>query len=50
MPPSTLDNRKAFKNELLQELEEGIAPIIERGCYQNPSERRDKEEPNLPKC
>ena len=28
--PPTLENREAFKNELLQELEESISPIIER--------------------
>ena len=46
----TLENREAFKNELLQELEEGISPIIERCCYQNPSVKRNEEESNLPKC
>ena len=48
--PPTLENREAFKNELLQELEEGISPIIERCCYQNPSVKRNEEESNLPKC
>tara|TARA_Y100001968_G_scaffold255596_1_gene241761 strand:- start:994 stop:1215 length:222 start_codon:yes stop_codon:yes gene_type:complete len=46
----TIENREAFKNELLQELEEGIFPIIERCCYQNPSVKRNEEESNLPKC
>ena len=48
--PPTLENREAFKNELLQELEECISPIIERCCYQNPSVKRNEEESNLPKC
>ena len=48
--PPTLENREAFKNELLQELEEGILPIIERCCYQNSSMKRNEEESNLPKC
>ena len=48
--PPTLENREAFKNELLQELEEGIFPIIERCCYQNPYVKRNDEESNLPKC
>ena len=48
--PPTLENREAFKNELLQELEEGISPIIERCCYQNPYVKRNDEESNLPKC
>jgi len=48
--PPTLENREAFKNELLQELEEGISPIIERCCYQNPSVNRNEEESSLPKC
>ncbi len=48
--PPTLENREVFKNELLQELEEGINPIIERRCYQNPSVKRNEEESNIPKC
>ena len=48
--PPTLENREAFKAELLQELEEGITPIIERCCYQNPSMKRNEEKANLPKC
>ena len=48
--PPTLENREAFKADLLQELEEGITPIIERCCYQNPSVKRNEEESNLPKC
>ena len=48
--PPTLENREVFKNELLQELEEGISPIIERCCYQNPYVKRNDEESNLPKC
>ena len=28
--PPTLENRKAFQDELIQELEEGILPIIEK--------------------
>ena len=48
--PPTLENREAFKNELLQELEEGISPIIERCCYQNPSVIRNEEESNFLKC
>ena len=48
--PPTLENREAFQNELLQELEEGISPIIDRCCYQNPSVKRNEEISNLPKC
>ena len=48
--PPTLENREVFMNELLQELEEGISPIIERCCYQNPSLKRNEEESNIPKC
>ena len=48
--PPTLENREAFKAELLQELEEGITPIIERCCYQNPSVKRNEEKSNLLKC
>ena len=48
--PPTLENREAFKIELLKELEEGISPIIERCCYQNFSVKRNEEESNLPKC
>tara|TARA_Y100001968_G_scaffold298532_1_gene308459 strand:+ start:151 stop:372 length:222 start_codon:yes stop_codon:yes gene_type:complete len=48
--PPTLENREAFKNELLKELEEGISPIIERCCYQHSSVKRNEEESNLPKC
>ena len=46
----TLENRKAFQDELIQELEEGILPIIEKRCYQNPSVTRNDQESNLPKC
>ena len=48
--PPTLENREAFQNELLEELEEGLSPIIERCCYQNPSIKRNEEVSNLPKC
>ena len=48
--PPTLENREVFKKELLQELEEGISPIIERCCYQDPSVKRNEEESNIPKC
>ena len=48
--PPTLENRKAFQDELIQELEEGILPIIEKSCYQNPSMIRNDQESNLPKC
>ena len=48
--PPTIENRKAFQVELLQELEQGISPIIERCCYQNPSVQRNEEESNLLKC
>ncbi len=46
----TLENRKAFQDEMIQELEEGILPIIEKRCYQNPSVTRNEKESNLPKC
>ena len=48
--PPTLENRKSFQDELIQELEEGILPIIQKRCYQNPSVIRDDQESNLPKC
>ncbi len=48
--PPTIENREVFKAELLKELEEGISPIIERCCYQNPSLKRNEEESNIPKC
>ena len=48
--PPTLKIRKAFKAELIQELEEGILPIIEKSCYQNPSVTRNDQESNRPKC
>ena len=48
--PTTLENRKAFQDELIQELEEGILPIIEKSCYQNPSVTRTDQESNRPKC
>ena len=48
--PPTLANREVFKKELLQALKEGIPPIIERCCYQNPSVKRNEEESNIPKC
>ena len=48
--PPTSENIHAFKAELLEELEEGISPIIDRCCYQNPSIKRNEEESNLPKC
>ena len=44
--PPTLVNREVFKAELLQELEEGIAPIIDRCCYRNPSVKRSEEKKN----
>ena len=46
--PPTLENREVFKAELLQELEEGIAPIIDRCCFQNQSGKRNEDESNLP--
>ncbi len=46
----TLENRKAFKDELIQELEEGLLLIIEKRCYQNPSVKRNDQESNLLKC
>ncbi len=46
----TLENINAFRDELLQELEEGILPIIERCCYQNPSLKRNVEDSNIPLC
>ena len=48
--PPTLENRKAFQDELIQELEEGILPLIENSCYQNLSLKRNDQESNLPKC
>ena len=48
--PPTLENRRAFQDELIQELEEGILPISEKSCYQNPSMTRNDQESNFPKC
>ena len=48
--PPTLENRDAFKADLLHELEECIYPIIDRCCYQNPSVKRNERESNLLKC
>ena len=46
----TLENLNAFRDELLQELEDGMLPIIERCCYQNPSITRNEEESDIPQC
>ncbi len=46
----TLENLDAFREELLQELEDGIFPIIDRCCFQNPSIRRNEEESDIPQC
>ena len=46
----TLENMDAFRDELIQELEEGILPIVERCCYQNPSVIRNEEESQIPQC
>ena len=46
----TIENIDAFRDELIQELEEGILPIIERCCYQNPSVTRNEEESRRPQC
>ena len=48
--PPTLENRDTFKEQLIEELEEGIFPIIDRCCYQNPSIKRNEDDSNLPKC
>ena len=46
----TLENMDAFRDELIQKLEEGILPIIERCCYQNPSVTSNEEESQIPHC
>ena len=46
----TLENMDAFRDELIRELEEGILPIIERCCYQNPSVTRNEDESQTPQC
>ena len=46
----TLENLDAFREEFIQELEEGILPIIEKRCYQNPSAKRNEEESQIPQC
>ena len=46
----TIENLDDFKEELIQELEEGILPIIEKRCYQNPSAKRNEEESQIPQC
>ena len=46
----TLENINIFRDELFQELEEGILPIINRCCYQNPSITRNEKESNIPQC
>ena len=46
----TLENLDTLREELMQELEEGILSIIERRCYQNPSVKRNEEESQSPQC
>ena len=46
----TLENLDGFREELLQELEDGIFPIIDRCCYQNPLVKRNEEESDIPRC
>ncbi|WP_320667387.1 carbonic anhydrase [Prochlorococcus sp. MIT 1307] len=46
----TNENIINFRDELLQELEEGILPIIERCCYRNTSIRRNEKESQIPHC
>ncbi len=46
----TLENINAFRDELIQELEEGILPIIEKCCFKNPSVKRNEEESQIPYC
>ena len=46
----TLENINAFKNELLKELEEGVLPIINRCCYQDPSIKRNEKDSDIPQC
>ena len=48
--PPTLENRIAFQDELLQELELAILPIIEKRCYQKPSVTRNDQKSNMPLC
>ena len=43
-------NLDIFREELIQELEEGILPIIEKRCYKNPSVKRNEEESQAPQC
>ena len=40
----TIENMDAFRDEMIQDLEAGITPIIEKSCYQNPSLTRNEEE------
>ena len=46
----TVENLDRFRDELLQELEDGILPIIDCFCYQNPSVTRNEEESDIPQC
>ena len=46
----TLENLNAFREELIQELEEGIQPIIERRCYKNHTVIRNAEDSEIPRC
>ncbi len=46
----TLENIDAFRDELIQELEDGLLPIIDRCCYQNPSATRNEKESQIPRC
>lgn len=46
----TLENLESFREELIQALEEGILPIIEKRFYQDPSAKRNEEESEIPQC
>ena len=44
----TLENLNESRDELIEELEEGILPIIEKCCYRNPSVTRNEEDSQVP--
>jgi len=44
------ENMDAFQDELIQGLEEGILPIIDRCCYQKPLVNRNEKESPSPWC
>lgn len=46
----SIESINVFREEVVQELEEGILPIVERYCYQNPSVKRNEKDSDIPLC